>query len=57
MTFWLDAGVFHLPTASRAAVKGGGSQKAVKEKLEGSTWHGEITLVIAGLKFLSVMGG
>lgn len=57
MTCWLDAGVFHLPTASRAAVKGRSSQKAVKEKLEGSTWRAEITLVIAGLKFLSVMGG
>lgn len=57
MTCWLDAGVFRLPTAARAAVKGGGSWKAVKEKLEGSTWHGEITLVRAGLIFLLVMVG
>lgn len=49
-------GVFTLPTTPRAAAKGRGEQEAVKERAEGSTRPCEITLVRAGLKFLSMTG-
>lgn len=48
--------VFPLPTTAGAAARGGGEQEAVMERAEGSTWHCEITLVRAGLKFLSMTG-
>lgn len=54
-TAWcLYAGAFPLPVLARAAVKSGGDQKAMNERPEGSTWHCEIMLVRAGLKFLSM---
>lgn len=49
-------GVFPLPTRAGAAARGGGEPEAVMERAEGSTWHCEITLVRAGLKFLSMTG-
>lgn len=49
-------GVLPLPTTAGAAARGGGEQEAVMGRADGSIWHCEITLVRAGLKFLSMTG-